>query len=269
MLAYVTRRLLSHAWALVIILLLAQIHLSPSLAISKKSVSQHKNTILQHTQQHRLASSHNVTSSSFPTPPSSPLSSILPSVFSSSSAPPAVVKAAEGQPKLIQLILLGKTRAALKSIAAERSKKGMNFDAVVTIDKTSHDNPIDGGMTALDVAAYTGNIAVVKALLVAGADMSHVNRHSLNAVSYACAEGSVELVEEFLHSEGSPQPEGAVKASESSLGPRALNVLGRAGIDGQNPLSIAVKAGNTEVALYLLSLPIYNNKMMKKVRHAQ
>ena len=88
----------------------------------------------------------------------------------------------------------------------------------------------NSGWTALDEAAYNGEVEVIKALVEAGAEVDHADNSGWTALHVAAQESHVEIIQALLHA-----------GADLNL---AVN-------DGDTPLAIA-RANNHEAAVLAL-----------------
>ena len=121
--------------------------------------------------------------------------------------------------------------------------------------------------TALGIAAFTSTTAIVEALIQAGANRKHVEDGGGNKLTDACSNptGDARMLE-MLCQQSDGNVNDPMKArtlmfcvidwvcqTAVRLGlARSLLVMGRAHCQGSTPLHMAARAGNTEVAAWLL-----------------
>jgi hypothetical protein len=141
-------------------------------------------------------------------------------------------------------------------LLAVASATAGNIDAPVRAD----------GTTALQVAAFQGDIAEAKRLIKAGANVRAVNAYGVNAMQLAADSGNTELIALLLKAGADPN-------SPNADGETALHLVARAGdvpaaklllkagakvdprenFGGQTPLMWAAMGGNTDAITWLVA----------------
>ena len=145
-------------------------------------------------------------------------------------------------------------RTALHWVANKHDKKtlktllGAKRNTPLVIDAEE-----EGGWTPLQIAAESGDVAIIRELLKAGADINHTNLEGFTALMIAAANGQSAVVEELLEKKAD------------------VNVVNK---EGKTALMEAIDAGSLESVQAILSRPevdvlIRDNHGQKALTHVQ